>query len=104
MLATLSPAEGLKALQELRTSMDAGDTCSASSDLADIIRGIWDIKEELAQLASADLDVRFLEWLAKLSTTEALEALQDLKQAAYYLRWQRHIEVHMPQRTVLYSP
>ena len=41
------------------------------------------------------LDVRLLEWLAKLSTVEALEALQELEQAVYYLRWKRRIEAAM---------
>ena len=52
----------------------------------------WAVEERLAELENAGLDDRVLEELAKLSTVEALEALQDWARAVYFLGWQRRIE------------
>ena len=55
----------------------------------------WEVEERLAELENAGLDDRVLEELAKLSTVEALEALQDWAQAVYFLGRQREIEAAM---------
>ena len=99
MLARLSPAEGLKALQEFEARMVAAGACFPSSTLAGLVRDMLDIKTQLAQLATAGLDDGFLECIAKLSTVEALEALQMLAQAISFLRWQRRIEAAMAKLT-----
>ena len=95
MLARLSPAEGLKALQEFEARMVAADACCPSSTLAGLVRDMLDIKTQLAELATDGVNPRFLDCIAKLSTVEALEALQELAEAAFWLRWQRRIEEGM---------
>ena len=86
MIATLPPAEEVKALQEFEARMVAADACCPSSTLAGLVHDMLDAKRQLAQLATAGLHPRFLECIAKLSTVEALEALQELAEAVYWLR------------------
>ena len=92
MLATLSPAAGVKSLQEFEARMVAAGACCPSSTLAGLVHDMLDIKRQLAQLATAGLHPRFLECIAKLSTVEALGALQELEQAVEFLRLRRRIE------------
>ena len=86
---------GVKALQEFEARMVAADACCPSSTLAGIVHDMLDIKRQLAQLATAGLHPRFLECIAKLSTVEALEALQELAEAVYWLREERRVEEAM---------
>ena len=102
MLARLSAAEGLKALQEFEARMVAADARCPSLTLAGLVRDMLYIKSQLAELATDGVNPGLLDCIAKLSTVEALEALQDLAELAYWLRWLRRIEEGManmpPQR------
>ena len=103
MLARLSAAEGLKALQEFEARMVAADARCPSLTLAGLVRDMLYIKTQLAELATDGVNPGLLDCIAKLSTVEALEALQDLAELAYWLRWMRRIEEGManmpPQRS-----
>ena len=75
--------------------MVAADACCPSSTLAGLVRDMLYIKTQLAELATDGVNPRFLDCIAKLSTVEALEALQELAEAAFWLRRQHQIEEAM---------